>query len=159
MPLWALSKPLVFLLLTWLILRRLRAGAPAMLPTVPSEGLWRPKGAWRWTAPIPALVVFAYLALLSPLAGPLPQAENYPDPVVLVIAASITFFTTNVVEELSHGQSDSTLTGLPLTLGAIMIQQGVFGLFVGYLWSQYRNVWALIAAHSIINTLPLFFLR
>lgn len=150
-----------------------------------------PKGVWRWIAPIPALVVFAYLALLSPLAGPLPQAEDYPDPVVLVIIASITFFTANVVEELfyrvmlqtrleaalgrwpgivltsllfalmhlpTHGQSDSALAGLPLTLGAIMVQQGVFGLFVGYLWSRYRNVWVLIAAHSIINTLPLLFL-
>lgn len=189
--LWALSKPIVFLLLPWLIFRLLLADAPALLPRVPGEGLWLPKNAWRWIAPIPALAVFAYLALLSPLAKPLPQAADYPDPAVLVVGASLTFFTANVIEELfyrvmlqtrletalgrwpgmvltsllfalmhlpSHGQADSALAGLPLTLGAIIVFQGVFGLFLGYLWSRYRNVWVLIAAHSIINTLPLLFL-
>jgi uncharacterized protein len=104
--------------------------------------------------------------------------------VLLIVGVSLTFFTANVVEELfyrvalqtrleatlgrwpgilltgllfafmhlpTHGQLGSALAGL----GAITIHQGVFGLFVGYLWSRYRNVWVLIAAHSIVNTFPL----
>jgi membrane protease YdiL (CAAX protease family) len=186
--LWALSKPIVFLLLPWLIFRRMLNSPAALLPAVVGEILWRPKGSWRWVMPIPALAVFGYLTWINPLAGPLPHAQDYPDPVLLVVGASLTFFTANVVEELfyrvalqtrleaalglwpgilltgllfallhlpSHGQPSSVLAGLPLTLGAITIFQGVFGLFVGYLWSRYRNVWILIAAHSIVNTFPL----
>ncbi|WP_245193083.1 CPBP family intramembrane glutamic endopeptidase [Amycolatopsis alba] len=50
----------------------------------------------------------------------------------------------------THGQGT-----LPLTLGAIVAFQGFFGLFTGYLWSRYRNLWAPIAAHTAMNTLPL----
>lgn len=179
--LWALSKPIAFLLLPWLVLRTV------LFQTVPGESLWLPKGRWRWIAPIPALLAFGYLALLSPLAGSLPKAADYPDPVVLAIGASLTFLTANVLEELfyrvmlqtrleqavgrwpaivltallfalmhlpSHGQG-----GLPLTLGAIVVFQGTFGLFTGYLWSRYRNVWANIGAHTIINTLPLLLMQ
>jgi len=29
----------------------------------------------------------------------------------------------------------------------------------GYLWSRYRNIYVLIAAHGIVNTLPLLLMR
>ncbi|MFC7484607.1 CPBP family intramembrane glutamic endopeptidase [Luedemannella flava] len=58
----------------------------------------------------------------------------------------------------THGQTGSALGGLPLTLAAIVVFQGTTGVFLGYLWSRYRNVWAQITAHTIINTLPLVFL-
>lgn len=55
----------------------------------------------------------------------------------------------------THGQAASAWAGLPLTLGAIVAFQGMFGLFTGYLWARYRNLWAPIAAHTAMNTLPL----
>ncbi|WP_410660989.1 CPBP family intramembrane glutamic endopeptidase [Amycolatopsis sp. lyj-112] len=55
----------------------------------------------------------------------------------------------------THAQGTSAWAGLPLTLGAIVAFQGVFGLFTGYLWSRYRTLWAPIAAHTAMNTFPL----
>ncbi|WP_410652524.1 CPBP family intramembrane glutamic endopeptidase [Amycolatopsis sp. cmx-4-54] len=173
---WALAKPLVFLVLPWLLLRRRGEADPFRLE-------WLPRQTWRWLAPIPAVLVFGWLSVLGPLAPPLPTAEDYPDPVYLAVGATLTFFTANVLEEVffrgmlqtrlealfgrwpgillaallfawlhlpTHGQGS-----LPLTLGAIVAFQGFFGLFTGYLWSRYRNLWAPIAAHTAMNTLPL----
>ncbi|WP_340685641.1 CPBP family intramembrane glutamic endopeptidase [Amycolatopsis coloradensis] len=173
---WALAKPLVFLALPLLLLRT--RGEPD-----PFRLTWLPRQTWRWLAPIPAVLVFGWLSVLGPLAPPLPTAEDYPDPVYLAVGATLTFFTANVLEEVffrgmlqtrlealfgrwpgillsallfawlhlpTHGQGS-----LPLTLGAIVAFQGFFGLFAGYLWSRYRNLWAPIAAHTAMNTLPL----
>ncbi|MFC3455147.1 CPBP family intramembrane glutamic endopeptidase [Amycolatopsis speibonae] len=176
---WALAKPLVFLALPLVLLRTLRPrGEPD-----PFRIAWRPRQAWQWLAPIPAVLVFGWLYVLGPLAPPLPSAEDYPDPVYLAVGATLTFFTANVLEEVffrgmlqtrlealfgrwpgillasllfawlhlpTHGQGS-----LSLTLGAIVAFQGFFGLFTGYLWSRYRNLWAPIAAHTAMNTLPL----
>ncbi|MFD0814958.1 CPBP family intramembrane glutamic endopeptidase [Amycolatopsis umgeniensis] len=174
---WALAKPLVFLVLPLVLLRTPRPD-PFLL-----RHMWRPRQTWQWLAPIPAVAVFGWLSVLGPLAPPLPSAEDYPDPVYLAVGATLTFFTANVLEEVffrgmlqtrlealfgrwpgillasllfawlhlpTHGQGS-----LPLTLGAIVAFQGFFGLFTGYLWSRYRNLWAPIAAHTAMNTLPL----
>ncbi|OLZ43043.1 CAAX protease family protein [Amycolatopsis coloradensis] len=176
---WALAKPLVFLVLPLVLLRILRTpGEPD-----PFRLTWRPRRTWQWLAPVPAVLVFGWLSVLGPFAPPLPTAEDYPDPVYLAVGATLTFFTANVLEEVffrgmlqtrlealfgrwpgillasllfawlhlpTHGQG-----ALPLTLGAIVAFQGFFGLFTGYLWSRYRNLWAPIAAHTAMNTLPL----
>jgi membrane protease YdiL (CAAX protease family) len=183
---WTLTKPVVLILVPWLVFRLLSGG-----PVLSGRDLWAPRDAWRWWGPVAALVAYAVLTLVGPGAGPLPQWTDYPDVVILVVGATLTFLTANVGEELfyrvllqsrleallgrwpgivagallfallhlaTHGQGGSPWSGLPLTLGAIVAFQGTFGLFVGYLWARYRNVWAQIAAHSIINTLPLLFL-
>lgn len=41
--------------------------------------------------------------------------------------------------------------GLPLGLASIVAFQGVFGLMQGYLWSRYRNLWAVILVHVVVN--------
>ena len=183
----AVAKPVVFLLLPWLLLRK--SGRLLIAPA--GESVWRPQGWWRWLAPVPALLVFGYFQLFGPLAGPLPRASDHPDLTVLIITAVYTVLTANVLEELfyrvmlqtrleqrlgrwpgivtasllfalmhlpGHAQGTSVLASLPLTLGAIVVVQGVFALFTGYLWARYRNVWVIIAAHTITNTLPLFFM-
>lgn len=33
----------------------------------------------------------------------------------------------------------------------VMINQGVLGLFLGFLWAKYRNVWVLIIIHGLMN--------
>ncbi|WP_410582247.1 CPBP family intramembrane glutamic endopeptidase [Amycolatopsis sp. lyj-108] len=176
---WGLAKPLVFLVLPLILLRTLR---PQGKPD-PFRLTWRSRQTWQWLAPIPAVLVFGWLYVLGPFAPPLPTAEDYPDPVYLAVVATLTFFTANVLEEVffrgmlqtrlealfgrwpgilltsllfawlhlpTHGQGS-----LPLTLGAIVAFQGFFGLFTGYLWSRYRNLWAPIAAHTAMNTVPL----
>jgi membrane protease YdiL (CAAX protease family) len=178
---WAMSKPLFFLLVPGLILGfRYRE---RLLVTVEGESLWRPKGAWRWSYPIAVLLGFGYLFLLSPAAGPLPRAADYPDAVLLAIGATLTFITANVIEELffrvilqsrlelAYGRWPAIIVsalvfalmhlpshsqgGFGPTLAVIVVFQGTFGLFTGYLWSRYRNIYVLIGAHSIVNTVPL----
>ncbi len=178
---WALAKPLVFLVLPLILLKTLRPRGEA--DPFRLRPAWRPRRTWQWLAPIPAVAVFGWLHVLGPFAPPLPTTEDYPDPVYLAVGATLTFFTANVLEEVffrgmlqtrlealfgrwpgillasllfawlhlpTHGQG-----GLPLTLGAIVAFQGMFGVFTGYLWSRYRNLWAPIAAHTAMNTLPL----
>ncbi|MBB5958597.1 membrane protease YdiL (CAAX protease family) [Saccharothrix tamanrassetensis] len=183
---WALTKPIVYLALPLVILHVLRPREePDPFRLRPT---WWPRDGWRLLAPVPAVLVFAWLQVLGPFAAALPRHEDYPDPTYLAIAATFTFFTANVLEEVffrgmlqtrlealfgrwpgillasllfawlhlpTHGQGASPWAGLPLTLGAIVVFQGVFGLFTGYLWSRYRNLWAPIAAHTAVNTLPL----
>ncbi len=183
---WALGKPVFFLLLPWFAFRAFHTAHDASKPHRVHH--WWPRQWWRWLAPIPALLIFGYLSLVGPFSGPLPSAEDYPDPVALVIGATVTVFTANICEEVfyrvmlqtrlevlfgrwpgivlgallfawlhlpTHGQGSAVLTGLPLTIGAIVAFQGTYALFAGYLWARYRNAWALVAAHSIINTFPL----
>ncbi|MEV6137309.1 type II CAAX endopeptidase family protein [Nocardia sp. NPDC051990] len=184
---WALGKPVFFLLLPWFAFRAFRAARDISKPHRVQHWWW-PRQWWRWLAPIPALLIFGYLSLVGPFSGALPNSADYPDPVVLVIGATVTVFTANICEEVfyrvmlqtrlealfgrwpgivlgallfallhlpTHGQSSAALTGLPLTLGAIVAFQGTYAVFAGYLWARYRNVWVLVAAHSIVNTFPL----
>ncbi|WP_328412392.1 CPBP family intramembrane glutamic endopeptidase [Nocardia sp. NBC_00403] len=185
--LWALGKPIFFLILPWLAFRAFRSAHDISAPHR-EQHVWWPRRGWRWLAPIPALLTFGYLSSVGPFSGPLPSAEDYPDPVVLVIGATVTVLTANICEEVfyrvmlqtrleallgrwpaivlaallfawlhlpTHGQGSAALSGLPLRLGAIVAFQGTYALFAGYLWARYRNVWALVAAHTIINTVPL----
>ncbi|NUT37795.1 MAG: CPBP family intramembrane metalloprotease [Hamadaea sp.] len=182
-PLYVLTKPVAFLLLPWLILRA--TGDRPLLPVPEGERLWLARGAWRWWAAIPALAVFFTLFLFGPLAGPLPDAAGLPPAAELAVIATLTFLTANVTEELfyrvalqsrleqaygrwpaivasalffafmhlpNHGQGT-----LATTLAAIVVFQGAFGLMTGYLWARYRNVWVLVAAHTLSNTAPLLF--
>ncbi|WP_416332407.1 type II CAAX prenyl endopeptidase Rce1 family protein [Laceyella tengchongensis] len=43
---------------------------------------------------------------------------------------------------------------LPADVVMAIANQGVTGLFLGYLWSRYRNMWVLIMVHGIINAPP-----
>ncbi len=45
---------------------------------------------------------------------------------------------------------------LPVDLASAFANQGVQGLFLGYLWSRYRLMWPLLVVHGAINALPLF---
>ncbi len=93
---WALAKPLVFLVLPLVLLRTLR---PREEPD-PFRLTWLPRQAWQWLAPIPAVLVFGWLYILGPFSPPLPSADDYPDPVYLAVGATLTFFTANVLEEV-----------------------------------------------------------
>lgn len=42
-----------------------------------------------------------------------------------------------------------------MMLAIMLAWNGGFGLFVGYLWSRYRNVWAIIAVHGVVSSLTL----
>ncbi|MFC0623976.1 CPBP family intramembrane glutamic endopeptidase [Kribbella deserti] len=41
---------------------------------------------------------------------------------------------------------------LSVDLPSALVNQGVQGLFLGYLWSRYRRMWPLIVVHGAVNT-------
>jgi len=141
-------------------------------------------GRWYWLGPVPAVVGWAWLAYHSPLAGPsdLSGYRAY-DPMVLLAAMLLTFLTASVLEEVFYrlllqtrleallGRWPAiTATALlyaamhthrvgtgPLadTVAVVLMFNGGLGLFLGYLWSRYRNVWAIVAVHGAVNSLTL----
>ncbi|MGW4327355.1 CPBP family intramembrane glutamic endopeptidase [Nocardia sp. NPDC004573] len=153
--LWKLTLLVLPLLARWATVRE--------WARVPTRG--------RWLRPLPA--VFAFLvvtALLQPWTG-----GPVPDPVVLVVV----FLVNAVIEEIfyrfwlqtrlesRYGRWPAIALaallwaswhtaiqgglGLPLDLASVIVNQGVTGLFLGYLWSRHRNPWLVIGVHGLMN--------
>lgn len=40
-------------------------------------------------------------------------------------------------------------------LAHVFVNQGVLGLFLGYLWSKYRTMWPILVVHGAVNAAPL----
>ncbi|MEJ3746206.1 CPBP family intramembrane glutamic endopeptidase [Actinomycetes bacterium KLBMP 9797] len=144
--------------------------------------------AVRWLAPLPALAAWVYLAYYSPLTGDQDLSEYREwDRVYLAVAMLLTFLTASVTEELFYrvmlqSRLEARLGRWPaimasallfalmhvnrlhdgppgVMLAVIVLFNGGFGLFVGYLWARYRSLPAIIATHGAVNSLvllPLF---
>lgn len=162
----------------WLVLRRWPAPSPArdhraLLPR-----------RWYWLGPVPAVLAWAWLGHYSPLAGD-PDLSGYAtiDPVFLAGATVFTFLTASVTEEIFYRVLLQTrlerllgrwpaIAASALLFAAlhvhrygdgpaweitavILVSSGGLGLLTGYLWSRFRNVWALIVLHGAANSLGL----
>ncbi len=138
-----------------------------------------PRTRWQWLAPVPAIAVWASLAYATPLAPAVPTLKDYPDPAYVAVAAVSTFLTASVGEEIfyryflqTHLEAvagRSTGIAVAALLFALMhvpthgsgpawvivatavALQGVTGVFLGVLWSRYRNLWANIVVHAMLN--------
>lgn len=139
---------------------------------------------WYWLGPVPALFGWAYLLYYSPLAGTedLSGYRQY-DRAFLLAAMVLTFVSASLAEEIFYRVLLQTrLEGLlgrwpaivstallfavmhvhrigdgPLyEMVAVMLAwNGGFGLLAGYLWARYRNIWALFALHTAVNSVTL----
>lgn len=185
-PLYHLVKVVLFLLVPLFVLRaystRVRWSGGAGRP----EPLWRPAGPVRWWAPLIAVAVFGLLVVgpLAPAEGE-PDDVGLAFLVVAALLTFLTanvleelFYRVLLQTRLEAllGRWAAILLGallfallhlpsqldggdagdLPVALGVVIVYQGLFGIFVGYLWARHRNIWTLIAAHTAVNTLPLF---
>jgi membrane protease YdiL (CAAX protease family) len=146
----------------------------------------KPTAVWparvHWA---PAVPVAAYLGLsyIGPLAAPVPERPDL-SAVELVLTVIGVFFINSVLEEYFYRRWLQTrweqllgpwpaillssitwavwhiaLQGrgeLGIDLASVLVNQGVQGLFLGYLWSRYRRMWPLIAVHGAINSVGLF---
>jgi uncharacterized protein len=63
---------------------------------------------------------------------------------------------TSLLFAAMHLPSHFGASGGPwwVELAAILSFQGLFGVFLGYLWSRYRAVWPLITVHTAANAGP-----
>ncbi|MGJ7906454.1 CPBP family intramembrane glutamic endopeptidase [Actinopolyspora sp. H202] len=171
---YAALKVLLFLVVPLVAFRLLRgeeqptAAIPFRVPRL------------RWLAPLPAVLAWFYLSRIGPLAPPPYPAAALPDPVTLAVVSLVTLLTAGVLEEVfyrgflqtrlesllgrwlaimvssllfaamhlpTHLHSGSVVTGL----ATVLVFQGLFGVFCGYLWSRYRNIWIVIAVHIVVN--------
>lgn len=146
----------------------------------------KPTAKWptdvRWA---PALPVVAYLLLsyIGPLAAPVPARPDL-SALELVLTVIGVFLINSVLEEYFYRRWLQTrweqllgpwpaivlssiawavwhisLQGrgeLGVDLASVLVNQGVQGLFLGYLWSRYRRMWPLITVHGAINSVGLF---
>ncbi|GAB3425502.1 hypothetical protein GCM10027569_62930 [Flindersiella endophytica] len=168
---WYLVLKVLMLLLAALVVIRLgrRLGGGAVARAIPRPVVW--------LAPVPAVLVWFVLSEVWPFARPVTQ--ELPDPITLAVASSLTLLTASVLEEFFYrgwlqtrleslyGRWPAILVsslvfafmhldrlgtlGLGLGLASIVAFQGVFGLMQGYLWSRYRNLWAVIVVHVAVN--------
>lgn len=134
----------------------------------------------RWKAPLFVVAVWLALYILSPMS----EANTYEiDFLTLLIGALISLLLNAVVEELFYrkwlqSRLEAALgiwpaicvsavlwalwhTGIQGSGGLIdstahaLVLHGLMGLFLGYLWAKYRNIWLLIFIHGMMN-FPLY---
>ena len=160
-------------------------GIPAMLVWRSRRDIKivRPRMAWQWWAPIVIVAVWTILSQASPWIT-VPTFPGV-DLSYLIVAATLTAMTAGVGEELfyrywlqtraeallgrwggivlasfafaiMHLGGDRQGDGLLVEIAAVIIVQGSFGIMLGYLWSKYRNLWLIIAAHVLANGYAVF---
>jgi membrane protease YdiL (CAAX protease family) len=176
----AVLKVVLFLAVPLLVFRLVRGSAEK------ARSLGNPRETVRWLAPIPAVLAFVVLNEFSPWT-PAAPADGLPDPVTLAVISLITLLTASVLEEVfyrgwlqtrvetllgrwpaiavssalfaaMHISSHVSSGAIGVGLATIVAVQGTFGLLQGYLWSRYRNLWAPIAIHVVINLIYVDFL-
>ncbi|MBG0567612.1 CPBP family intramembrane glutamic endopeptidase [Actinoplanes aureus] len=175
---YPLAKVLILLIGAWLVLRRIpgRSGAREHRARLPR--------LWYWLGPAIVVVTWGYLFFYSPLVGAR-DLSGYQDWDLLTLAVGMlfTFVTASVLEEIFyrvilqtrlealwgrwpaitastllfavmhvHRYGDGPFFDITLL---ILVSNGGLGLFAGYLWSRYRNVWAILLVHGAINALAL----
>ncbi|GAA3130545.1 hypothetical protein GCM10010466_21490 [Planomonospora alba] len=165
---YAVVKPLLLLAVPLIAFRLLRRGGPA------ARAIPRPV---VWLAPLPAVAAWFVLAEIWPFR--LPLTQELPDPVTLAVVSLFTLLTASVLEEVFYrGWLQTRLEALygrwpailatsllfaamhvshlkagdvGAGLAAMVARQGMDGLMLGYLWSRYRNLWAPIGVHVVVN--------
>lgn len=168
------AKVLLFLVVPLVVFRLLRSGGER------ARAIRGPADRIRWLAPIPAVAVWIYLAEFAPFAPPPVGTDDLPDAVTLAVVSLVTLLTASVLEEVffrgwlqtrvetllgrwpaiavssvlfaaMHIPSHVHAGTVGIGLATIVAAQGTFGLMQGYLWSRYRNLWAPIAIHIVVN--------
>jgi uncharacterized protein len=138
-----------------------------------------------WFAPLIVLSVWVYLSFFSVFAPP-NVPSGFTDPSMLIVALLIGFLMNSVLEEFFYRVWLQTrleillgtwpailLTSIlwaswhiaiqgtgqwDVDMATVIANHGVTGLFLGYLWARYRNVWVLIMVHGLINAPPSYLL-
>lgn len=156
-------------------------GTILVLRLVPAEPVALGLSRWRWLGPVPAILLWGLLTF--GVTTDLDPYRDL-DPALLWGATILTFFTASILEEYFyrmrlqtrlealHGRWPAIVAAsllfaamhLPshlhtdrpwVAVAAMLTFQGLFGVFVGYLWSRFRAAWAIITAHAAVNALPL----
>ncbi|MGI5273399.1 CPBP family intramembrane glutamic endopeptidase [Nonomuraea sp. CA-218870] len=138
--------------------------------------------AWRHYGPIAPVAAWLVLTYTGPLAVPSSDYAARVDLVTLVLTIVVVFSVNSLLEEVFYRRWLQTrwehligrwpaivLTSLlwaawhvgiqgtghlPTDLSSAFVNQGVQGLFLGYLWSRYRLMWPVLVVHGAMNAAP-----
>lgn len=133
---------------------------------------------WHPVVPVVAWFVLSYF---GPFA--VPRSHWRDSVVVMVLTVVIVFLANALLEEVVYRRWLQTrwehLLGrwpaivlaslawavwhvgiqsrgdLVTDLASVAVNQGVLGLFLGYLWSRYRVMWPLLVVHGAVNAAPI----
>jgi membrane protease YdiL (CAAX protease family) len=136
---------------------------------------------WYWTAPLLITGIWIYLRYFSMLS-PAHVPSKIADPTIFIVILLFGFLINSLLEEIFYRvwlqtrleRLIGTWPAILLTsilwaiwhvaiqntghwdvdLATVISNQGVTGLFLGYLWAKYRNVWVLIIIHGVMNASP-----
>ncbi|WP_177226945.1 CPBP family intramembrane glutamic endopeptidase [Saccharopolyspora shandongensis] len=140
-------------------------------------------GSWRHWGPLIPVVTWFALSYAGPLALPRSDLAFTVDPVTLIVTMVVVFLINSLLEEIFYRRWLQTrwefLLGrwpaivlasllwavwhvaiqgngeLGVDLASVVVNQGVLGLFLGYLWSKYRLMWPLLVVHGATNAAPI----
>ncbi|SDX97665.1 CPBP family intramembrane glutamic endopeptidase [Thermoactinomyces sp. DSM 45892] len=175
---WYIGLKLTFLLmLPWIIIFIYRF--PSQHDTIAKQ----PQSLSQWARMAPFFIggVWIYLSYFSIFSTP-HTPSTVTDPLTLFLLVLSSFFVNSLLEEWFYRVWLQThlerllgtwpaiwITSVLWSIWHIAIQgtgewstdiatvisnQGITGVFLGYLWSRYRNIWILILIHGIINAPP-----
>ncbi|RKT86217.1 CAAX protease self-immunity [Saccharopolyspora antimicrobica] len=157
-------------------------GVPAVLFWVLGRGAIPRTPVHRLAPAIPVLA-WLLLSYTGPLAAPPSDFGSTVDLTTLLVTMVVVFLINSFLEEVFYRRWLQTrwefLLGrwpaivlasllwavwhigiqgngdLPVDLASAFANQGVTGLFLGYLWSKYRAMWPLLLIHGAINAAPI----
>nr|WP_218909784.1 CPBP family intramembrane glutamic endopeptidase [Nocardiopsis sinuspersici] len=169
---------LTLLLAVPLVLFRLTRGEdPVVGPVSERSTAW-----WRY-GPVAPVAAWFLLFYTGPTAAPTSDYAASVDAVSLVLTFALVFALNGLLEEVFYRRWLQTRwegvlgrwpaivlvsllwavwhvgiqgTGhLPTDLASALVNQGVTGLFLGYLWSRYRVMWPVLTVHGLMNAAPI----
>lgn len=132
----------------------------------------------QWLFPLIVTITWAILFFFSPF-GP-PDAPEYQISFLMLgVGALFSFLLNSVLEEIFYrvwlqtrleallGTWPAIMVSsvlwavwhmaiqggdsLDIAFSNVLVNQGVTGLFLGFLWAKYRNIWILIIIHGLMN--------
>ncbi|MEV0702561.1 CPBP family intramembrane glutamic endopeptidase [Saccharopolyspora sp. NPDC050389] len=140
---------------------------------------------WRGWGPLIPVVAWFVLSYTGPLAMPPSDFALTVDLVTLIVTVVVVFLVNSFLEEVFYRRWLQTRwevmlgrwpaivlasllwavwhiaiqgTGeLPVDVASVVANQGVLGLFLGYLWSKYRLMWPILVVHGATNAAPILF--
>ncbi|MEH7038120.1 CPBP family intramembrane metalloprotease domain-containing protein [Bacillus pseudomycoides] len=179
--LWFMISEIVFLLFIPLMLllfyqSNLKKERPKPVKSMVSN-------RWYWLTPLIVIIIWGYFNFFSVFSTPFVSMRiGITDPTILIATLLVGFLINSVLEELFYRVW--LQTRLELLLGTwpailftsllwaswhiaihgsghwgadtatVIMNLGIVGLFLGYLWARYRSVWVIIIVHGLINAHP-----
>lgn len=135
---------------------------------------------WHQFTPLIVIIIWGYFNFFSIFSTPFVSMKM--EPTILISILLVGFLINSVLEEIFYRVWLQTrlelllgtwpailLTSLlwaswhialhgsghwDIDTATVIVNLGIVGLFLGYLWARYRKVWVIIIVHGLINAHP-----